>query len=283
MKISDILPKTTEFFKDKKIDSPRLDAEILISSALGWKRLDLYLKHDYPLSEEELEKCRAVVRRRSSGEPVAYILGEKDFYGRTFKVGPQVLIPRPETEHLIEELDQWVKAQKVSEMTALDLGSGSGCIAHTIFKEFPNSKVMAVEKSVEAAEIWKINGRDLESQAELFQGDVVDFFKTQNAFFDVILSNPPYIAESDSRVCPFVRKFEPSMALFAADEGMNCVRSWSELAFPFLKPGGLMAFEIGCDQGAAVKEHFESLGLTQVSTEKDLAGLDRIVRGIKSN
>ncbi|MGE0633441.1 MAG: peptide chain release factor N(5)-glutamine methyltransferase [Pseudobdellovibrionaceae bacterium] len=283
MKISDILPKTTQFFKEKNLGSPRLDAEILISWALGWRRLELYLKHDYPLSNEELEKCRNVVRRRSSGEPVAYILGEKDFYGRTFKVGPQVLIPRPETEHLIETLNRWSGENNKRDFAAYDLGSGSGCIAHTVALEFSESTVVAVEKSVDAADIWKINKGNLESRAELQHDDVVDFLKNQNSMVDVILANPPYIAESDPKVCPSVRKFEPSIALFAEDDGKKCIFDWSRLAFEKLKPGGLIAFEIGADQGTAAKGHFESLGFDQVHVEKDLAGFDRIVRGIKTH
>lgn len=280
MKVADVLQKTTQFLKDKMSESPRLDSEILLSTALGWQRIDLYIKHDYPLTEEELVKCREFVRRRSQGEPVAYIIGNKDFYGRTFHVGPQVLIPRPETEHVVEEVLKWTKARSSEQKyQILDMGSGSGALALTLALELPNSEVTAVEKSGEAGEIWKNNAEQLEAIATLHVQDVGEFFQKNSKQFDIVVANPPYIQINDERVQASVRKYEPGLALFAEDNGFQCIQKWSELVMPFLKEESLIVFEIGSDQGMMAAEHFTKLGLKNVKIEKDLAGLDRVVRG----
>jgi release factor glutamine methyltransferase len=138
MKLKEVLDKTTAFFKDKKLDTPRLDAELLLSHGLKLDRIQLYMKFDQPLSDEELATCRELVRRRSQGEPVAYIQGSKEFYGFSFEVNSHVLIPRPETEHIIDEALKWA-TDKDRELKILDLGTGSGCVGLTLLKKFPQS------------------------------------------------------------------------------------------------------------------------------------------------
>ena len=150
MKLKEVLDKSIQFFKDKKFESARLDAELLISHALKLERMQLYLKFDSPLTEKEVSDCREVVRRRSQGEPVAYITEEKGFYGLTFKVGPGVLIPRPETELLVEQALEFIKQNKLEAPKILDLGAGTGCIGFSILKNIPQATLVCVVQSSEA-------------------------------------------------------------------------------------------------------------------------------------
>ncbi len=285
MKLKEVLDRTVQFFKDKKIETPRLDTEILLTEALGFKsRVDLYLKFDQPLKEEELAKSRDYVRRRIQGEPVAYIIGKKDFMGFTFKVGPSVLIPRPETELLVEQALAWIEAKQIQNPRILDLGSGSGCIGLSILKKIPEATLVSVDKSADAIETAKKNAEALEvsTRVEFLTGDVL----SQNfpaAIFDVILANPPYIAENDPEVQPEVRKFEPSIALFAEHNGLYALKSWSEKAKPWLKTPGFMGFEMGWTQANQMKEHFTSLQVfDNVKVIKDLDGHDRHILGEKN-
>lgn len=285
MKLKEVLDRTVQFFKDKKIETPRLDAEILLSESLGYKsRVDLYLKFDQPLSDAELAKSREFVRRRSQGEPVAYIIGKKDFMDYTFAVSPAVLIPRPETELLVEEALKWVQKSGLESPRVLDLGCGSGCIGLSILKKIPAATLVSVDKSGDALEIAKQNAEKLEitDRVEFINSDVADLnLPTQS--FDLILANPPYIAEDDPEVQPEVRKFEPSMALFTADQGYSALINWSLKAKSWLKPHGFMGFEMGWTQGPKLKDHFTSLSVFhQVKVVKDLAGMDRHIIGEKN-
>lgn len=282
MKLKEVLDKTVQFFKEKKIETPRLDAEILFSEALGFKsRVDIYLQYEKPLKEEELHRCREFVRRRASGEPVAYILGKKDFYGYSFVVGPGVLIPRPETELLVEKALQWLKEKNLDSPQILDLGCGSGCLGFSILKADPKAKLICIEKSSEAITIAKVNAEKLGlvSQVEIIEGESERAsFPAES--FDLILANPPYISTTDSQVNEEVRKFEPAMALFAENEGLQFLESWSSKAAPWLKSQSWMGFEMGYQQGPKMKAHFEDLKIfDSVSIIKDLAGLDRHIIG----
>lgn len=283
MKLKEVLDKTVGFFKEKKIETPRLDAEILFSEVLGFKnRVDIYLQYEKPLKEDELQRCRDVVRRRASGEPVAYILGKKDFYGYSFAVGPGVLIPRPETELLVEKAIRWIQENKIESPIILDLGCGSGCIGLSLLKEIQHAKLIAVEKSTEAAMVAKANVESLglSGQVEIIVGpsEEVSF---SNESFDLILANPPYISITDSQVQEDVRKFEPAMALFSERDGLECLETWSKRATPWLKKKSFMGFEMGYQQGNKMKEHFENFEkFDAVTIVKDFAGLDRHIIGV---
>lgn len=285
MKLKEVLDRTVQFFKDKKIETPRLDAEILLTEALGYKnRVDLYLKFDQPLTEQELARGRDFVRRRIQGEPVAYILGRKEFLTHSFLVSPSVLIPRPETELLVEEAIHWIEKNELGQARLLDLGCGSGCIGLSILKKFPQAQLVAVDKSGEALEIARENAERLgvADRVEFIQSDVVnlDFPPTH---FDVILANPPYISEDDPEVQDSVRKFEPALALFASEKGLSALRIWSEKAKLWLKPTSWMGFEMGWTQGSQMQEHFEKFEIFQeIKIIKDLAGSDRHIVGAKN-
>ncbi len=280
MKLKEVLQKTTQFFQEKGFPSPRLDAEILLCHGLGLRRIDLYLKFDQPLTEIEMQKCRDLVRRRSTGEPVAYILHEQGFFRRIFHVQPGVLIPRPETELLVEKVLEFAGKNQLNEpLSIVDLGTGSGCIGLTLALELPQSKVKLVDISKQALEVARINLQKFEMQNQV-QVEESDAISVQGEF-DIIVANPPYIDEKDLRVEKHVRQFEPSTALFAEQQGLQFLKDWSSHHFKNLNPGGLMIFEMGCDQGLAMREHFEKIGFQNVEVIKDYGGLDRFIVGVK--
>lgn len=285
MKLKDVLTKSIDFFRDKKIESPRLEAELLIAFALKMKRMDLYLKYEQPLSEPEIQACRDIIRRRSTGEPVAYITNEKGFFGHNFFVKSGVLIPRPETELIVENAESYFKNQKNENLKFLDLGGGSGCIGLTLLKLFPEATLDVVEFHPPALDCIRENIQRLgvENRVEILAQKVEDVNWSSSAQkYDAIVSNPPYIDQNDPEVQKEVRQFEPHEALFAADQGLALVKSWSKLTVPCLKDKGLMMFEMGYTQGEAVKNHFDALKeFSRIEIVKDLAELDRFVKAVK--
>lgn len=284
MKLKEVFEKSVQFFKDKKLDTARLDAELLISYALKFERIQLYVKYDQPLKEDEVSACREVVRRRGQGEPVAYIIGEKGFFGEIYKVGAGVLIPRPETEIIVEEAVGYIKKSNVENPRLLDLGAGSGCIGLSILKNTVDTSLVSVEKSSEAFPYLEQNKQNLalQDRTQTILSAVEDLPVAEIGKFDVIVSNPPYIAENDPNVEENVRKFEPSTALFAKDQGLHLIRTWFALAQTMLKPQGIILFEIGCTQGEAVKAMAEQTKIfSEVQIIKDLSGLDRTLKCVR--
>ncbi|MFN7262782.1 MAG: peptide chain release factor N(5)-glutamine methyltransferase [Pseudobdellovibrionaceae bacterium] len=292
MKLKEVLDRTTQFFKEKKIESARLDAELLIADALKMKnRVELYLKFDQPLKENELEICRDSVRRRSQGEPVAYILGYKDFYRSRFQVDQRVLIPRPETEILVEEATAWAvqNKNKTDEFFLMDLGCGTGCIGISVALElkkngFEKIHLILLDQSAEALSVAKANAQNLlnEISFELVLADAKVYEYARS--FDLVLGNPPYIDPQDQRVEPQVKAFEPSQALFSAENGLQDLKSWSTQIVPFLKPRSFLGLEMGFEQGPEMEKHLQKFEVfSQVKVVRDLAKLPRHIIGIKSS
>jgi release factor glutamine methyltransferase len=293
LQVKDILAKTTGFFRDKGFESPRLDSELLIAEALKWKRMNLYLNHEYPLSEEELSACRELVKRRAAGEPVAYILGRKDFYNHSFIVSSAVLIPRPETEEMVERALQWTKRSMpdAEKIRVVDLGTGSGCIGLSFLADCPASELLAVDLSVDALAVAEQNAAQMElkdrvifvnQDAALLDANVLE--KTMGGLADLVLANPPYIANDDPQVDANVRKFEPGQALFSADHGLADLRAWSQTAARIARPGALVIFEMGCDQAAQAKSVFENVGtFRDVEIVRDLSGKERFISCIANS
>lgn len=285
--LNDVLQKTITFFKDKKLDSPRLDAELIFSHVLGIERIQLYAQFNKPLDEAELEKCREAVRRRAKGEPVAYIVGYKWFYQSQFMVDANVLIPRPETELIVEEVLKFVEKNKIEKPRLLDLGAGTGCIGFSIVSELRKKNVEAavvsVEKSQGAFAVLEKNKEHLKLQdyAQLIHSDAMTVPLKDLGEFDIIVANPPYIDRDDKEVAPGVKSFEPHQALFAEQHGYQDIFNWSQYVFPSLKAGGLMIFEMGYTQGEKSLQHFKNLGFKNAVVLKDLAPLDRFVVGFK--
>jgi len=284
MKLKEVFEKSVQFFKDKKFETARLDAELLISHALKFERIQLYVRYDQPLKEDEISACREVVRRRGQGEPVAYIIGEKGFFGEIYKVGAGVLIPRPETEIIVEEAIGFLKKSAVENARILDLGAGTGCIGFSILKNSVDTSLVSVEKSTEAFQYLEQNKLNLllQDRAKTILSAVEDLLIAELGMFDVIVSNPPYIAENDPQVEENVRKFEPASALFAQDEGLRLIKSWFGLAGRLLKPNGIILFEIGATQGEVVKAMAEQTkAFSEVQIIKDLSGLDRTLKCVR--
>lgn len=274
MTLKEVLDKTTLFFKNKNLPSPRLDAELLLSDALNLSRMEIYLKFDVPLKDKELEKCRDYVKRRSSGEPVAYILGYKGFYGHDFIVKPGVLIPRPETEFVVDELKS--KFSKEDPINIIDLGSGSGCIGISLKKIFKNSSVELVDISKTAIELSLENANKLEVEVSTTCENVEEL-SLKPSYYDIVVSNPPYIANDDQDVCENVKKHEPHNALYAEDKGYYFLKSWSEKAHLALKPEGYLCMEMGYNQAEVLKQHLQQIGFKNIEVIKDLSSFDRVI------
>lgn len=275
--VAEILERTTAYFQQKGLESPRLDAQLLIGHALKKSRLELYVNFDYPLNERELTVARDLVRRRAQHEPVAYILGEKEFAGRRFKVGPGVLVPRPDTEVLVEIVQRELSENASGRI--LEFGIGSGAIALTLAANNPALEVVATEISPVAAAIARENAQalDVSDRVQILQQ--ADFAGIEGPF-QALVSNPPYISrEEENTLAPDILRHEPHEALFAEEQGLQWYQFLASEAPRLLPPGGLIAVEIGHTQSEAVEGIFREAGLKAVASEKDYAGNDRVVIG----
>jgi release factor glutamine methyltransferase len=273
--VLEVIKKTTEFFTAKGIESPRLNAELLVGSALGLKRMQLYLQFERPLAEADLEKVRPLVRRRGQREPLQYILGETEFCGLRLKVDRRALIPRPETELLIEIV---VAACSVPPLRVLDLGTGSGAIALALAKAFPAADVVAVDRSPDALALAQENAAaaGLERPVTFLESNWFTALATEK--FDLIVSNPPYLsADETAQTSAEVRQFEPASALTSADEGRADLLQIIQAAPAYLRPGALLALETGIAQHAALRAAVEAAALTDFASRPDLTGRDRYV------
>ena len=273
--VLEIIKKTTEYFAAKGIESPRLNAELLVGSALGLKRMQLYLQFERPLAEADLEKVRPLVRRRGQREPLQYILGETEFYGLRLKTDRRALIPRPETELLIEIV---VAACPVAPARILDLGTGSGAIALALAKAFPAAQVVAVDRSPDALALARENAAALGLDCQVTWLESDWFSAVPAGQFELVVSNPPYLsAEETAQTAAEVRQFEPTSALTAADEGRADLFTIIKTAPSFMAPGAWLALETGIAQHGALRSAMEAVGLGEFASRQDLTGRDRFV------
>lgn len=280
MKLKEVFEKSVQFFKNKKIETARLDVELLLSYVLDLERVQIYLKYEQPLSESEVQKCRDVIKRRAEGEPVAYITGEKGFYGEMFSVGKGVLIPRPETELIVEQALDFIKTQKITAPKVLDLGAGSGCIGFSILKNHDAATLVSIEKSEEAYKFLVLNQNKLmlTERSRLLLKDVLSA-DLLNEKFDIIVANPPYVDKNDAMIEANVKKYEPHAALFSEKEGCSAIFDWSAKYRESLNKPGLMIFEMGFQQGDRMVSYFENFKqFSEVKIIKDLSKLDRIIK-----
>lgn len=272
--VLEVIKKTTEFFAAKGLESPRLNAELLVGHALALKRMQLYLQFERPLSAPELESIRTLVRRRGLREPVQYILGKTDFFGLKLKVDRRALIPRPETERLLELVTGRLGAPPAA---ILDLGTGSGAIALALAKHYPAARVTAVDLSAEALALAQENTAacGLAGQLTLLQSSWFDGLPPGGCF-DLIVANPPYLsAEETAQAAPEVRAHEPMQALTAAEDGLADLRKILADAARFLAPGGMLALETGIAQHAALAALAVPAGFLRTESLPDLTGRDR--------
>lgn len=274
LSVLEIIKRTTGFFEQRGVESPRLNAELLIGHALGLKRMQLYLQFERPLTEAELEKIRPLVKRRGGREPLQYIMGETEFSGLKLKVDRRALIPRPETERLIELVMQQFAAPPA---TVLDLGTGSGAIALALAKAWPVAVVTAVDKSEEAlalarenAEACALAGRVTFVSADWFAGIPA------GQKFALIVANPPYLSDEETAAAqPEVKDFEPRMALSAGTNSAADLERIIRAARPYLAPGGLLACETGIAQHQALVALAAAEGYARAESLRDLTGRER--------
>lgn len=277
--ILEAIKLSTEYLDKKNVESPRANAEILLSEILKVKRLDLYLSFDKPLTDSEINLYREAIKKRGMRIPLQYIVGQVDFYGLKIMVNENVLIPRPETELLVEKIIGEVKNK--SELKILDIGSGSGNISLTLAKNISDSFVQGIDISPEAVNIANENAKiNLISnvnfsQKDIFEDEIISFGK-----FDIIVSNPPYVSISDyQNLEPELKNYEPKIALTDDDDGLRFYRRIALLLKHLLNSNGKLFLELGAGQFQTIKEIFISSGIQNIKVFKDYQGIDRIFFG----
>jgi len=253
-----------------KVD--RLDARLLLQYATGCSHTDLLARPETPVIAPAYEQFSEWVERRAAGEPLAYLVGESEFRGRVFQVSPAVLIPRPETEVLIELALEKLHGQVAPRV--VDLGTGSGIVAISLALECPAAKVVAVDLSKEAISVARNNAGRLGARVDFRQGDWLAPVAGER--FDLIVANPPYVADGDPHLALDGLPFEPQMALTDGADGLACIRRIVADAPAHLTPGGWLLFEHGYDQGEASRNLLTAAGFKAASTFPDLAGIDRV-------
>ncbi len=279
LSLLEIITKTTEFFAARGVEPARLNAEQVVGHALGLKRMQLYLQFERLLTEPELDKIRPLVKRRAQREPLQHIVGTVEWGGLTLKVDRRALIPRPETEELLELVLARVPGGAEGVLRVLDLGTGTGALALALARAWPAARVVAVDASEEALALAR------ENAAALGLGDRVEFLRSDwyaalpvDAVFDLIVSNPPYLTDEEVAAAePEVRLHDPRAALVAPDEGRADLRAIIAGAARRLAPGGLLALETGVAQHPALLAAVAAAGLSQGESRADLRGRDRFV------
>jgi release factor glutamine methyltransferase len=263
-----------EWLGKKGVENPRLDAELLLAKALSCDRVRLYIDTDKPLLPEELARFKPLLQRRGAREPVAYILGVKEFYGRPFAVGPGVFIPRPETELLVQLALEAIPV----DGRVLDLCAGSGAVGVSIAAERPQAQADLVELSREAAVFARQNAeKHAPGRAQLYEGDLFAALPPGKRYHAVV-SNPPYVPLTDkARLARELVEHEPALSLFSGDDGLETLRRLVPAASAWLEPGGFFAVEIDPPQAARVAAMCEAAGLKSIKIQRDLAGLERHV------
>lgn len=274
--IQTILNWTKQYFTEKGVENPRLDAEVLLSHILRKERLYLYVHFDQPLEEQELTAFRETVKKRAARLPVAYIMGVKEFMGLEFEVTPAVLIPRPDTEILVETALH--RLAEVKQPRILDIGTGSGAICVSMLSNLPAASGVTVDISSDALAVAKQNAKRHEvfERLTFCQGDL--FAPVEGQLFAAILSNPPYIPEVDiASLTPEVR-MEPKLALVGGLDGLDFYRRIINEGRSYLAAGGFIAMEVGIDQAQVVAKMAEKTGIFKVSEiVKDYGGIERVV------
>ncbi len=261
---------TQDFFAKKGIDAPRLTAELLLAHALSCDRVGLYLAFDKPIAEPELARYRELVRRRADGEPTAYLVGRKEFYGRPFRVDARVLVPRPETELVLEA----ALAALPEGGRALDLCTGSGCLAVSLALERKGAQVVATDVSPDALALARENAAALGAVVAFAQGDLWAAVHGE-APFDVVVANPPYIPAKELPGLPREVRREPCIALDGGEDGLSVLRRIVAGAPPRLRPGGVLCLEMHEHHGDELTRLCLEAGFARAEAQRDLAGLPR--------
>ena len=275
-RVIDLIEWAESYFEKKSFEKPRTEIEWLLCSLLDCERLDLYLRYDEPLSKPQLETLRDWVKRRLKKEPLQYITGACEFYGREFIITPDVLIPRPETERLIDIALTRLNAVKSPKI--LDIGTGSGCIAITMAKERPDAKVVGVDNSIRALKIAERNSIHLEvTEYSFIEMNILK--STPKGMFDLLISNPPYISKKEiPELMKDVIGFEPESALTDYSDGLTFYKRFSEIAPKIVHNNSLLILEVGLkEHPQKVYDIFFDQGYTSIEIIKDYNGDDRVM------
>lgn len=271
---------TTDYFSNHSFGNARSEAEILLAHALGVRRIDLYLNHDQPLCENELKRFKALIKRRLKREPVAYISGVREFWSLELMVDPAVLIPRPETECLVEAVLPFLANNGDGRQWVLDMGTGSGAIVIALAHDHPEHRYVAMDRSFAALQLARRNARkhQVDQCVGWFCGSWDAALAPDRETFDLIVANPPYISSADiDALQPEIRGYEPRMALDGSGDGLACLRTIVQSAHRYLRAGGLLALEMGFDQAADITAITERTGCYDaLRIIKDYSGLDRV-------
>ncbi|HVF71307.1 MAG TPA: peptide chain release factor N(5)-glutamine methyltransferase [Chthoniobacterales bacterium] len=276
MTLLDILQSTAGYFEKRHLESPRLNAEHLLAHVLKRKRIELYMEFERVLTEAELAPLRELVRRRGQGEPLQHLLGTVEFAGRTFICDKRALVPRPETEQLVEKIADG--GLQNADCRILDLGTGSGVIALSLAARFPEAKITGTDISEEALSLARENAERLGLTGRV-QFSRSDLLLHVTHVYDVIVANLPYVAETDRATLAREVRHDPDLALFGGERGDEIIRKLIETAPPHLAPGGLLALEVGIGQAAALAELMAEKNYHDIKTEADYAGVIRFVFG----
>ena len=272
--LGETLQLSTTFLQDKKIERPRRQAEELLAHVLGLKRIDLYLKYDLPVEEKELAILRELIRRKGKGEPLEYILGETEFYHCKIRTNRSGLIPRPETEILVDNICKKWKEIDLKGKVLWDLCTGSGCIGIALKKAFPDLRVILSDLSSEALGLAAANALENGVEVECRNGDLLEPFVGETA--DFITCNPPYISQSEYlTLSPSVVEHEPKLALVGGERGTEFYERLAREMPLYLKSGSQVYFEIGTGQGASLKNIFSGGPWAVMELNRDWSGHDR--------
>ncbi len=284
--IQKLLNLVTQYLTEKSVDSPRLSAELLLSHVLGLKRIELYTQYNQPVAKQELDRLRELVKRAGQNEPIAYLVGKTEFYSMEIDVTPDCMIPRPETELLVQRAIEFLRTREGTQFVC-DLCTGSGCIAAAIAKNHPNARIIATDICDAALAVAAINVQkhQLQDKITLLSGDLFDPIIPQldAGKFDLIVCNPPYVSSAEyEKLDKNIKDYEPRLALFAGDNGLDIYCRIIERVDLFLKLDAALILEIGYAQGQAIKEMLEQTQVfTEIKIEKDLHNNDRIVTAKK--
>ena len=275
MTLLEVLQSTTDYFKKRGIENPRLNAEHLLAHTLKRKRIELYLEFERALTEDELVPLRELVRRRGQGEPLQYLLGTVEFAGHIFLCDKRALVPRPETEQLVEKIAD-CRLQN-ADCRIVDVGTGSGVIALSLAAKFPNAKVIATDLSEAALDLAQENARGLGLENVVFVK--ADLLEGAAGEFDVIVANLPYVAIADRTMLSREVLHDPEKALFGGERGDEMIRKLIDTAGSHLAPGGLLALEVGIGQADDLAALLAEKNYHDIKTERDFAGVIRFLFG----
>ncbi len=283
--IGEILHQAAEHLQDKGVENSRLNAEIMLGHVLGLRRIELYLDYTRPLSGKELSSFRGMIKRRLAGCPLQYLTGETEFFSLAFQVNPSALIPRPETEILVEAVLDWVKVQELP-WKIVDLGTGSGVIAIAVAIHLAEARLWATDRSAKALALARKNAlrHEVLDRIRFCRGELFEPLKGQEEDLVAVVSNPPYVTSDQLKDLPReIRLHEPPLALDGGPDGLEVIRRVVAGAPQFLRPGGILAMEVGDGQAPGVQElvaKTRSFGSTWVV--KDHQGVERVVMAEKA-